>query len=55
MKIVKRNQKEGFLTLIPDPLPEYNQTSYEAEEVPVSFVAKMFQVVAWAQFERVAM
>ena len=55
VKIVKRSEKDGFLTLIPDPLPEFNQTVYEPEEVPVSFVAKMFQVVAWAQFERVAM
>lgn len=55
VKIVKRSEKDGFLTLIPDPLPEFNQTIYEPEEVPVSFVAKMFQVVAWAQFERVAM
>lgn len=55
VKIVKRSKKEGFLTLIPDPLPQFNQTNYEPEEVPVNFVAKMFQVVAWAQFERVAM
>lgn len=55
VKIVKRSKKEGYLTLIPDPLPEFNQTGYESEEVPVSFVSKMFQVVAWAQFERVAM
>lgn len=55
VKIVKRSKREGFLTLIPDPLPEYNQTGYENEEVPLSFVSKMFQVVAWAQFERVAM
>lgn len=55
VKIVKRSEKEGFLTLIPDPLPEYNQTVYEPEEVPMNFVSKMFQIVAWAQFERVAM
>lgn len=55
VKIVKRSNREGFLTLIPDPLPEYNQTVYENEEVPVNFIAKMFQIVAWAQFERVAM
>lgn len=55
VKIVKRSEKEGYLTLIPDPLPEYNQTIYEPEEVPIHFVAKMFQIVAWAQFERVAM
>jgi len=55
VKIVKRSEKEGFLILIPDPLPEYNQTVYEPEEVPISFVSKMFQIVAWAQFERVAM
>ncbi|WCM42454.1 helix-turn-helix domain-containing protein [Flavobacterium sp. CBA20B-1] len=55
VKIVKRSEKEGFLTLIPDPLPEYNQTVYESEEVPITFVSKMFQIVAWAQFERVAM
>ena len=55
VKIVKRSEKEGYLTLIPDPLPEYNQTIYEPEEVPITFVSKMFQIVAWAQFERVAM
>lgn len=55
VKIVKRSQRDGFLTLIPDPLPEYNQTGYESEEVPISFISNMFQIVAWAQFERVAM
>lgn len=56
VKIVKRSKdKEGYLTLIPDPLPEYNQTQYEPEEVPIDFVARFYQIIAWAQFERISM
>lgn len=56
VKIVKRSRKkEGFLELIPDPKPEHNTTGYEHEEVPISFVTKFFQVVAWGCFERIAM
>jgi len=55
VKIVKRSkEKKGYLTLIPDPLPEHNQIQYEAEEVPMEFVVKFYQIVAWAQFERIA-
>lgn len=54
VKIVKRSKEKGFLILIPDPLPEYNQTEYEPEEVPMEFISKFYQIVAWAQFERIA-
>lgn len=56
VKIVKRSKsKDGFLDLIPDPKPEHNNTGYEKEEVPISFVTRFFQVVAWGCFERIAM
>lgn len=55
VKIVKRSKKEGYLELIPDPKQIHNQTEYEMEEIPINFITKFFQVVAWAQFERVAM
>ncbi|SIS72927.1 MULTISPECIES: helix-turn-helix domain-containing protein [Chryseobacterium] len=56
VKIVKRSkEKEGYLTLIPDPLPEFNQTQYEPEEVPIEFVSRFYQLIAWAQFERISM
>lgn len=55
VKIVKRSEKEGILLLVPDPRQEYNQTGYEPEEIPINFIAKFYQVVAWAQFEKVAM
>lgn len=55
VKIVKRSQKDGYLTLIPDPKDQYNQIGYEPEEIPIEFISKFYQVVAWAQFERVAM
>ena len=55
VKIVKRSQKDGYLTLIPDPKDQYNQIGYEPEEIPIAFISKFYQVVAWAQFERVAM
>lgn len=55
VKIVKRSQKEGYLTLIPDPKDQFNQIGYEPEEIPIEFISKFYQVVAWAQFERVAM
>ncbi|MDR7797265.1 hypothetical protein [Riemerella anatipestifer] len=57
MRTVKRvKRKKGdpnTLVLIPDPLEAYS--GYEPEELPIDFVSKMFQVVAWAMFERVAM
>lgn len=55
VKIVKRSKKNGYLTLVPDPLAKFNQTGYEPEEIPIEFVSKFFQVVAWAKFEKVAM
>lgn len=54
VKIVKRSKNKNSLLLVPDPLPEYNQTQYEPEEVPVEFVERFYQIVAWAQFERLA-
>lgn len=55
VKVVKRGKSKDSIILIPDPLPEHNQTVYEPEEVPITFVSKFFQVVAWAQFEKLAM
>jgi len=55
VKIVKRSKKSGYLTLLPDPLPQYNKTEYEPEEIPIEFISKFFQLVAWACFEKVAM
>ncbi|MBT0551577.1 helix-turn-helix domain-containing protein [Riemerella anatipestifer] len=57
MRTVKRvKRKKGdpnTLVLMPDPLEVHS--GYEPEELPIDFVSKMFQVVAWAMFERVAM
>lgn len=56
VKIVKRSKsKDNILELIPDPKPEFNNTGYELEEVPIGFVRRFFQVVAWACFERITM
>ncbi len=55
VKIVKISKDRTTLTLIPDPLPQDNRTEYEVEEVKVDFVKRFFQVVAWAQFKRLAM
>ena len=55
VKIVKRSKKEGFLELIPDPLPEYNHPPYEMELVPMDYVIEFYQVVAYAFFERLTM
>lgn len=55
VKIIKRSKEnKKNLILIPDPLPEYNQIQFENEEVPMEFVSKFYQIVAWAQFERLA-
>ncbi|MGP1501872.1 MAG: S24 family peptidase [Bergeyella cardium] len=55
IKIVKRcREKEGFLELIPDPLDEYNNPTYETETVHMDFISHFYQVVAWAYFERIA-
>lgn len=57
MRTVKRvKRKKGdpnTLVLIPDPLEVHS--GYEPEELPIDFVSKMFQVVAWAMYERLAM
>lgn len=56
VKIVKRSKSnKDFLQLIPDPKPEHNATGYETQEVPVNFVRKFFEVVAYACYERIAM
>jgi transcriptional regulator with XRE-family HTH domain len=56
VKIIKRDKTDKTkLILMPDPLPEHNITGYEAEEVPINFVFKFFQVKAWAIFENIAM
>jgi len=55
VKVVKRGADRGSLLLLPDPLEAHDRTGYETEEVEASFVSRMFQVVAWARFERLAM
>nr|DAY33521.1 MAG TPA: repressor [Caudoviricetes sp.] len=52
VKIVKWGKNKKYLELIPDPLPEFNNPPYESETIPVDFVTKMFQVVAWGYYER---
>lgn len=55
VKIAKRirgNDKE--LLLIPDPLTG-QKDRYDEETVPVDFIVGFYQVVAWAQFERIVM
>ena len=52
VKIVKWGKNTKYLELIPDPLPEFNNPPYESETIPVDFVTKMFQVVAWGYYER---
>ncbi len=52
VKIVKWGKDKKYLELIPDPLPEFNNPPYETETIPVDFVSKMFQVVAWGYYER---
>ena len=54
VKIVKWGKDKKYLELIPDPLPEFNNPPYETETIPVDFVSKMFQVVAWGYYERLA-
>jgi len=56
VKIVKRNREDkNTLILLPDCLPEYDKTGYEPEEVPISFIVKLYQVTAWAKFQRLTM
>jgi|SRR5690554_4410135 len=55
VKIAKRirgNNKE--LLLVPDP-SEIHKDRYEEETVPIDFIIGFYQVVAWAQFERIVM
>ena len=52
VKIVKWGKDKKYLELISDPLPEFNNPPYETETIPVDFVSKMFQVVAWGYYER---
>lgn len=54
VKIIKKSSDKKHLILIPSPLDEHNKTGYEPEEVPIDFVDKFFQVVAWGQFEKLA-
>jgi transcriptional regulator with XRE-family HTH domain len=51
-KRIKGNDKE--LLLIPDPLP-IHKDRYDEETVPIDFIIGFYQVVAWAQFERLVM
>ncbi|GIM51985.1 hypothetical protein CAPN004_10150 [Capnocytophaga cynodegmi] len=55
VKIVKRSKEKGFLELIPDALPQYNNPPYEPELIPIDYVVEFYQVTAWAYFERLAM
>lgn len=55
VKIVKRSKEKGFLELIPDALPQFNNPPYEPELVPIDYVVEFYQVTAWAYFERLAM
>ena len=55
VKIVKRSKEKGFLELIPDALPQFNNPPYETELIPIDYVLEFYQVTAWAYFERLAM
>lgn len=55
VKIVKRSKEKGFLELIPDALPHFNNPPYEPELIPINYVVEFYQVTAWAYFERLAM
>lgn len=54
VKIVKRSSKIGYIDLIPDPLPEYNNPPYETETIRMEYVIGFYQVVAHAFFERMS-
>lgn len=54
VKIVKRSSKSGYIDLIPDPLPEYNNPPYETETIRMEYVIGFYQVVAHAFFERMS-
>ncbi|MCL1689631.1 hypothetical protein [Elizabethkingia anophelis] len=56
VKIVKRNREnKNVLILLPDCLAENDKTGFEPEEVPIDFIIKLYQVTAWAKFERLTM
>lgn len=56
VKLVKRSKEnKNNLVLIPCPLIEYDKAGYESEEIPMDFVARFYQVIAWAKFERLVM
>lgn len=54
VKIVKRSKKEGYIDLIPDPLPEYNNPEYETETIRIDYVVGFYKVIAHAFFERMS-
>ena len=52
VKIVKRSKKDGYIDLIPDPLPEFNNPSFEMETIRMNYVIGFYQVIAHAFYER---
>ena len=54
VKLVKRSKDKKQLILMPIPLEEHNRGGYEPDEVPIEFVSKFYQVIAWAFFERLS-
>lgn len=54
VKIVKRSSESGYINLIPDPLPEYNNPPYETETIRMEYIIGFYQVVAHAFFERMS-
>ena len=54
VKIVKRSKKEGYIDLIPDPLSEFNNPSFEMETIRMNYVIGFYQVIAHAFYERMA-
>jgi len=54
VKIVKRSTQSGYIDLIPDPLPEYNNPPYETETIRMEYIIGFYQVVAHAFFERMS-
>lgn len=56
VKLVSKTKDGKFIILKPQPAEEYADRYKDQEEpVPVGFVTRFFQVVAWACFERIAM
>lgn len=54
VKIVKRSSESGYIDLIPDPLPEYNNPPYETETIRMEYIIGFYQIVAHAFFERMS-